>query len=228
MKTDNGFTLIELLVVIAIIGLMAAVIMVSLNTTRAKARDVKRKADLVQVQKALELYYDHYNAYPSTLRSLTMGESGRVLSSHGTGCGNSGSSQGYCYGNSSPSPTASPTPTPSVTPTPSPSPATQPNSGSENPPFLGYSVLGGRKELSGPDGYIPNLAPKFISMLPMDPSRRTEGWSGYLYASDGASYKLLINDTPESYPIVGEPFYDPIRPGSAWMICSGQSACDNW
>ncbi len=63
---QKGFTLIELLVVIAIIGLLASVVLVSLNSARIKARTVKRVADLSQLQKALELYYDSNNAYPNS------------------------------------------------------------------------------------------------------------------------------------------------------------------
>jgi len=59
-----GFTLIELLVVIAIIAILASVIFVSLATTRAKARDAKRIADLKQVQTALELYRNDNGGYP--------------------------------------------------------------------------------------------------------------------------------------------------------------------
>lgn len=58
-----GFTLIELLVVISIIGFLAAASLVAFNTVRMKARDVRRRADLVQIQKALELNFDKYNAY---------------------------------------------------------------------------------------------------------------------------------------------------------------------
>lgn len=64
IKTGRGFTLIELLVVIAIISLLASVILVSLNSARAKARDAKRDADLKQVSTALEFYYDKYGRYP--------------------------------------------------------------------------------------------------------------------------------------------------------------------
>lgn len=63
---NKGFTLIELLVVIAIIGLLASIVLVSLNSARAKARDTKRAADLRQIQTALEMYYDVNNSYPST------------------------------------------------------------------------------------------------------------------------------------------------------------------
>jgi prepilin-type N-terminal cleavage/methylation domain-containing protein len=65
-STEGGFTLIELLVVIAIIGLLASIILASLNNARIKARDAKRIADLRDFQLALELYYSTNNHYPYT------------------------------------------------------------------------------------------------------------------------------------------------------------------
>ena len=57
-RTKKGFTLIELLVVIAIIGILASIVLASLNTARIKSRDARRIADIKQIQIALELYFD--------------------------------------------------------------------------------------------------------------------------------------------------------------------------
>ncbi len=59
-----GFTLIELLVVISIIGLLSSVVLTSVNSARAKARDARRITDLKEISKALEFYYDANNQYP--------------------------------------------------------------------------------------------------------------------------------------------------------------------
>jgi prepilin-type N-terminal cleavage/methylation domain-containing protein len=61
---QKGFTLIELLVVIAIIGILSAVVLVSLNSARAKSRDARRLSDLRQIMTALEIYYNDNGAYP--------------------------------------------------------------------------------------------------------------------------------------------------------------------
>lgn len=61
---NRGFTLIELLVVIAIIGILSSVVLASLNSARAKARDARRLTDVKQYQTAFTLYDSDYGTYP--------------------------------------------------------------------------------------------------------------------------------------------------------------------
>ncbi len=163
MKAKNkGFTLIELLVVIAIIGLLASIVMVSLNTARKKARDTKRRGDLRQVVVALEMYYNDNNGYPST----------------------SGGWWGNCA-----------------------------NYGSHG--------------TSGASGWVPNLAPTYMSSLPLDPNS-PNAEACYLYNSNGTNYKLLAHQTTESVCPVpsSDPMYDAARAGQCTftIYTSGASA----
>lgn len=62
----SGFTLIELLVVIAIIGLLATLSVLAFQSSRARARDSRRLADIKQFQSALALYEHDAKKYPET------------------------------------------------------------------------------------------------------------------------------------------------------------------
>ena len=157
LKHTSGFTLIELLVVIAIIGILSSVVLASLNSARAKARDVKRQSDLTQLRTALEFYFDSNGSYP-------------------VGCWNYFEAQGA--------------------------------------------------------NYIPGLSPTYISQLPRDPlpGQQCPGsigdnsnWRTYYYCSNGSSYK--VNVCSESVIPATSPWYDLVRPGYVWMICSGAPAC---
>jgi type II secretion system protein G len=166
-KVQKGFTLIELLVVIAIIGILSSVVLASLNSARGKARDAKRKQDIVQVRTALEGYFADNGSYPLP--------------------GN-----GQWWGGTS---------------------------------AVSCATVNGT--VSGASAYIQGLTPTYIPTLPVDPSPAAN-CNGYLYHSDGVSYKLLSYQTPESYPSAGGQFYDPQRPTSGWMICGGDPAGCAW
>ncbi len=62
---SSGFTLIELLIVIAIIGVLATILLVNFMGVRQRTRDAQRKADLRQIQSAIELYKADQGDYPS-------------------------------------------------------------------------------------------------------------------------------------------------------------------
>ncbi len=61
---NKGFTLIELLVVISIIGILTTLITTNFVGVRQRARDAQRKADIRQIQSAVELYRSDTGTYP--------------------------------------------------------------------------------------------------------------------------------------------------------------------
>ncbi len=69
----SGFTLVELLVVIAILGILAVISLTSFQTSQMKARDARRKSDLSQIAKAMELFYNDNERYPGSLAGNILG-----------------------------------------------------------------------------------------------------------------------------------------------------------
>jgi prepilin-type N-terminal cleavage/methylation domain-containing protein len=63
---QRGFTLLELLVVIAIIGILSSIVIVSLSDSRAEARNAQVISQMIEYQKALELYFAETGTYPSS------------------------------------------------------------------------------------------------------------------------------------------------------------------
>ena len=59
----SGFTLIELLVVVAIIGVLASIILASLNSARNKGADSAIKANLANMRPQAELIYSVSGCY---------------------------------------------------------------------------------------------------------------------------------------------------------------------
>ena len=60
-KYNKGFTLIELLVVIAIIGILASVVLASLNSARTKGNDASIKSNLANTRSQAAMYYETNN-----------------------------------------------------------------------------------------------------------------------------------------------------------------------
>ena len=80
-----GFTLIELLVVIAIIGLLASVVLASLNSARDKGATASIKANINNARVQAELYYDNnQNSYGTSAWQGSGNPSGTGICSVGS------------------------------------------------------------------------------------------------------------------------------------------------
>lgn len=78
-NSQSGFTLIELLVVIAIIGILASVVLASLNTARAKGADAAIKSGMANARAQAELYYDNNTSSYATVCTAATGVTSILL-----------------------------------------------------------------------------------------------------------------------------------------------------
>lgn len=67
-KNLSGFTIVELLIVITVIGILAALVLNTLSSLQAKARDTERQTDLSSFAKQLEVFYATQGYYPESSR----------------------------------------------------------------------------------------------------------------------------------------------------------------
>lgn len=80
---QSGFTLIELITAIGVLAVLASAVLAVVNPLDQfnKSLDSRRKGDLAQVQRALEVYYQDNHRYPAVYQSKisTDGTSGGVI-----------------------------------------------------------------------------------------------------------------------------------------------------
>ncbi len=63
-KNNKGFSLTELMIAISIVGSVTTIASAQLDDVLPMARDAQRKANIHQVQTALNLYYNDHEEYP--------------------------------------------------------------------------------------------------------------------------------------------------------------------
>lgn len=68
--SKKAFTLIELMIVVVILWVLMSTILPKLTWAQARARDIARVSDLLNISTALQTYYDDNGDYPWTWSSL--------------------------------------------------------------------------------------------------------------------------------------------------------------
>ena len=63
---QKGFSLLEILIVIVILGILVVIGLNSFRTSQSRSRDAKRKAEISQLSRALEMFYQDKRVYPDS------------------------------------------------------------------------------------------------------------------------------------------------------------------
>jgi general secretion pathway protein G len=71
-KSKSGFTIVELVVVIVVIAILASITIVAYSGAQGRSRDARRKTDVANIAKALEVYYSDNGRYPVTSGSTSI------------------------------------------------------------------------------------------------------------------------------------------------------------
>ena len=80
--SPTGFSLIEILIVIILLGILASLVSGNFLSSLKKGRDARRKTDLQEIQKALEMYYENNKAYPTPTGTYGLPFGGRLQDSN--------------------------------------------------------------------------------------------------------------------------------------------------
>ena len=72
IKSNKGFTLIEVIVVIALLAILAGIVLVAINPAQnsADARNVKRRADVLQILNAVNQHYVAKGTFPTGMPTV--------------------------------------------------------------------------------------------------------------------------------------------------------------
>ena len=109
--------------------------------------------------------------------------------------------------------------------------------------WWGTCVGHGEFSVEGANGYIPNLAPRYLQKLPRDPRENINTNNGtggndlggcsannpsdyacYAYWSNGVDFKVVADCTPEGSNVDQDSFADPARNGRWAIYSSGARA----
>jgi general secretion pathway protein G len=82
-RRDEGFTLIELLIVIVILGILAAIVVFAVSSTRKDSVTSSCKTDVKSIQLAAEAYKTKNGNYPPHSATVGATEQDKLLDANG-------------------------------------------------------------------------------------------------------------------------------------------------